>query len=125
MNGFTTAMSKYAQFSGRSRRSEFWGYHLTITAIVIVLSIVYGISAAMVANSGEGNPLAAISLGILIVLGLAFIVPTLAVNWRRCQDVGMPGAVAIIGLVIPLVMWIIGFIPGTEGPNAYGDDPKS
>ena len=106
-------------------RQEFWGFHLTLIAIVVVLSIIYGISAAMVANSGEGNPLAAIALGIMIVVAIALLLPTLAVNWRRCQDVGIPGAVAIVGLFIPLVIWIVGFIPGTVGPNAYGEDPKA
>lgn len=125
MHGFTTAMSKYATFSGRARRREFWGFYAVLISIWVVLGILYGISAAMVANSGEGNPLAAIVLGIWVVLALAFFLPALAVGWRRCQDIGLPGAVAIIGLFIPLVIWVIGFIPGNEGPNSYGEDPKA
>ena len=124
MHGFTTAMSKYATFTGRSRRREFWGFYAVLIAIGVVLGILYGISAAMVANSGEGNPLAAIVLGIFVVLGLAFIVPSLSLGWRRCQDIGIPGVVAIIGVAVPLVGFIIGMIPGNEGPNSYGADPK-
>ena len=125
MTGFTAALSKYAQFTGRSRRREFWGFHLVLIALGLVLAIVYSISVAMEANSGEGNPLALIALALIAVLGLAFVVPSLALGWRRCQDVGVPGAVAVVGLFIPLVMWIIGLIPGNDGPNAYGEDPKA
>ena len=124
MTGFTTALSKYAQFSGRSRRSEFWGFHAVLIGIGVVLGVIYGISAAMVETSGEGNPLAMIVVALGAVIGLAIFVPSLALGWRRCQDIGAPGAVAIIGLFVPLVMWIVGIIPGTQGPNPYGEDPK-
>ncbi|WP_062314318.1 DUF805 domain-containing protein [Demequina rhizosphaerae] len=125
MDGFRTALSKYAQFQGRSRRREYWGFMIVVWLIAIAIGLLYALSWAMVADSGDGNWLAAIALILGIGVGLALIVPTLSVGWRRCQDVGIPGAVALIGIAVPLVVYVIGLIPGNEGPNEYGPDPKA
>ncbi len=125
MPGFMTALSKYAQFWGRSRRREYWGFTVTTWLIGIVIGLLYGIGLAMQGDDGGFSLLALIAIMAGIVVGLGLILPTIAVGWRRCQDVGIPGAVAIIGLFIPLVVYVIGLIPGTDGENAYGPDPRA
>ncbi|WP_061963271.1 DUF805 domain-containing protein [Demequina aurantiaca] len=126
MNGFKEALSKYAKFSGRSRRREFWGFHITVYLIGLVIFGLIAISAAI--SDGEGTfsgPLAIVGLILAIGFGLYIIIPSLSVAWRRYQDVGLPGALVILGLIIPLITLIVGFIPGKTGETQYGADPKA
>lgn len=125
MHGFMTALHKYAQFTGRSRRGEFWGYHLVLFALAAVVSVLYAIGLGMAEASGESSALTGIASGLGVVLYLGFVVPTVALGWRRCQDIGVPGAVAIIGMLLPLVMWIVGAVPGSPGENRYGPEPST
>ncbi|WP_062381149.1 DUF805 domain-containing protein [Demequina pelophila] len=128
MNGFTTALGKYATFSGRSTRREYWGYTLTVWALAIIVAILYaaGGGPADLTNAGDVS-IGALSIAALVLaglMGLLLFIPTLALGWRRCQDVGIPGPVALLGLLVPLAVNIIGLIPGARGPNQYGPDPK-
>lgn len=70
-------------------------------------------------------------VGMLIpVYCLAMLVPSLAVLIRRLHDVGVSGWWILIGLV-PVVgvigaigIFVLTVLPGSRGPNRYGDDPK-
>jgi uncharacterized membrane protein YhaH (DUF805 family) len=102
MNGiqyFFKAIQKYAVFTGRARRKEYWYYIL----FYYVFSILFMILPP---------------LSILYFLGL--IVPTLAVGVRRMHDVGKSGWY----LLIPIYGLILSFTEGDKGRNAYGEDPK-
>lgn len=75
-------------------------------------------------ESGPGV-LAYVVAGVAVLFGLFLIVPTLAVCFRRCHDIGAPGIIAVIGLFVPLVIWVVGLIPGQPAANQYGPDPKA
>lgn len=95
---------KYAVFSGRASRSEYWWWFLIGFGINLVLKIVD------IATSGgytaAGRTL--FSPGDLLgyVWGLAILVPGLAVSVRRLHDTDRSGLYLLIGL-IPLVGTII------------------
>jgi len=125
MGGFGAALSRYAVFEGRSRRREYWGFMVGLWLIGLTIGILYVGGGASVESSGEGSWLSVAALVLAGLVGIAFFIPTLAVGWRRCHDVGIPGGVAIIGLFVPLVIYIIALIPGNTGPNEYGPDPKA
>lgn len=124
--GFGTAISsvfsKYATFSGRARRSEYW-YWVLFTFLV-------GIVAA-VADRGLGLQIAkdsALQYGwISVVVGLALLLPTLAVTFRRLHDTGRSGwwwllsLLCGIGAIIVLVFCLSDSKPGA---NEYGPNPK-
>ena len=48
---------------------------------------------------------------------------------KRLQDFDQPGVLAL--LLVPIIAWFVplavlfavGFVKGTEGPNRYGDQP--
>ncbi|MFI2365017.1 DUF805 domain-containing protein [Promicromonospora sp. NPDC019610] len=136
-----TVLSKYATFSGRARRSEFWWYYLAVTILESVLYfalIVPGLTAyttAMLeaANAGSTTVPAmpgSLTTGYLVVslVALALLLPTLAVIVRRLHDTGKSGALAFL-LLIPFVNFILlivwGASAGTPGPNQFGPDPKA
>jgi uncharacterized membrane protein YhaH (DUF805 family) len=113
MNWYIAVLKKYAEFSGRARRQEFWMFVLINFAITIVLGIIDGLL-------GDAGLLGSI-------YGLAVLVPSIAVGARRLHDINKTGWLQLVGL-IPLIGWIIVIIwfakAGDVGPNAYGADPK-
>lgn len=104
---------RYAAFSGRSQRPEFWLFCLFLTLVYLVMfAIVGGIAySVMQANGGgvTGNIMAvANSLGVfgVIILGfwLATLLPWLAVSARRLHDINLSGW----WLAIPNGFWFGG-----------------
>ena len=129
-DGFFTALRKYAQFSGRSRRSEFWWF-VIIAESLIILAATFGaiqLNAAVDANNNidldEVGLFAWLFLGIAFALWLVFIIPLFSVTVRRLHDTGASGAWALFLIFLPIVVWIMALFDGTEGPNKYGPDPK-
>ncbi|MCX4524662.1 MULTISPECIES: DUF805 domain-containing protein [unclassified Streptomyces] len=114
MNYYTDVMKKYATFSGRARRQEFWMFFLINFGIAIVLMILDGVFGTYPLLTG--------------IYALATFLPNLALTVRRLHDTGKSGWWYFVS-VIPLVgfIWII-VLMATEGhaqPNAYGVSPKA
>ena len=107
---------KYADFNGRARRAEYWSYALCTGIVSGVLNILYQATNANIFSILSG------------LVGLALLVPGLAVAWRRLHDIGKKGTWWFIGL-IPIVGWIILIVwfckEGDPGDNEYGPDPKA
>ena len=119
MNWYLQALKKYADFSGRARRREYWFYILFYVIILIVLMVIDGFIGTQIAGAG---------LGILTcIYALAVLIPTLAVTVRRLHDTGRSGwwiliqLVPIVGVFILLYFLVSDSNPGT---NAYGPSPK-
>ena len=124
-------LKRYADFSGRSRRKEFWSYILFVwiaTFVLMYLDTALGLGGTATSYSEGGSVGFNMSGGLLTILFvLATIVPSLAVSVRRLHDVGKSGWTILIGL-IPLIGWIYLIVqyvqPGVVGANPYGPDPK-
>lgn len=119
MNWFLLALKKYAQFSGRSRRKEYWFFALFYIIIALVVGFIDGAAGTMMA---EGK------IGILgMILTLAFFLPSLAVGIRRLHDTGRSGwwtliaFVPLIGIIVLIVFYVQDSQPGA---NEYGPNPK-
>lgn len=112
---------KYATFSGRARRAEYWWYTLFTT---ILYAAFIGIGVAIDgATDGSG-----VAPGVVIfVFIVGVFLPSLAVTFRRLHDAGMTGAFFLLG-VIPaiggIILLILTVLPGNPGPNQYGPDPR-
>lgn len=109
MNWYLEVLKKYAVFSGRARRKEYWMFVLFNIIIVIGLSIVGGVAL------GENG-------GILSGLyNLAVLLPSIGAGVRRMHDSDHSGW----WLLVPLANLYFACIEGTRGPNQYGPDPKA
>jgi len=97
---------KFATFTGRASRKEYWTFALLSAAILVVLFIL------------------AIPIGFLKIVAVLFLVawilPTLAVGARRLHDVNHSGW----WLLLSPVALIFSFMPGTPGENRFGPNPS-
>jgi uncharacterized membrane protein YhaH (DUF805 family) len=125
MNLYLEVLRKYAVFSGRARRTEYWTFTLVNIVVATLLAFVDN-SSGMTVSTGVT---AAYGVGILSSLyGLAVLIPHLAVSVRRLHDTGRSGWWWLIGLVpvIGAVVLIIFAAQDSQpGSNEYGANPKS
>lgn len=119
MKWYLLALSKYAVFTGRSRRTEFWFFAL--------FNFIFAI-AAMVLDMILGITFGGIGYGpIYVIYVLAMLIPGIAVAVRRLHDVGKSGfmlfiaIIPIIGAIWLLVLYVTDSMPGD---NEYGPNPK-
>ncbi|WP_374009618.1 DUF805 domain-containing protein [Leifsonia sp. LS-T14] len=102
---------KYADFTGRASRSEYWWWYLVtiIVAIVLeVLALTLGTAGATTNDDGTSTPGPLFWLPVVLIIawGLGTIVPHLALTWRRLHDANLAGPFFFLGL-IPFVGGII------------------
>ncbi|MEM8694423.1 MAG: DUF805 domain-containing protein [Pseudomonadota bacterium] len=120
-------LRRYADFSGRSRRTEYWMFVLFYILLFIGLGIVGAIFDTVLGTSGPDSPIGMFTLGLISIAGLALIIPSLAVQVRRFHDQDKSGWFILLGL-IPyvggLIVLVFMCLDGTPGPNRFGEDPK-
>ena len=144
-------LKKYAVFSGRAPRAEYWWFYLATVIVQIPLTIVDE-------GLADWSPLSSL-------FSLVILLPWLAVSVRRLHDINRTGwwlgaffilifvvagaAVAAMGdfsggetgpdpsgsMLVAMIVGVVGFAilgitifvftvtAGTEGPNDYGPDP--
>lgn len=128
MDWMLMPLRRYADFSGRSRRKEYWMYALFITLITIALFCVAALLGGGLAGMAEsGGMFAGTSLALFGIFWLAIIVPSIAVTVRRFHDQDKSGWFVLLNF-IPyvggLIVLVFMFLEGTRGPNRFGPDPK-
>ncbi len=120
MNWYLIALKKYAVFSGRSRRKEYWYFYLFYILFIFVLTFI----DVMI---GTYDEVAEIGLfaGIFI---LFMLIPLLAASVRRLHDTDRSGWWLLINL-IPLIGVIVFTVftlqDSKPGENQYGSSPKN
>ena len=120
MNYYLSVLKKYAVFSGRASRAEYWYFVLFNVIIYIVLAIVENMMGF--GRLWGGN------MGVLtLTYEVAVIIPSLAVMVRRLHDTNRTGFWVLIN-VIPLIGFIIILVfactDSQPGDNQYGPNPK-
>ena len=112
----TCLVDKYATFSGRASRSEYWytvlfGYLLSILIFILALAI----------DSPE------LMIGLSVVLCLILFIPGLAVCVRRLHDTGRSGwwyLLVLIPYIGGIALFII-FCLKSDDDNKYGPNPNN
>lgn len=107
MSWYLAVLKKYAVFSGRARRKEYWMFVLFNMIIAFVLGFVEGL---------VGSP------GIISnIYSLAILIPAIAVGVRRMHDTDHSGW----WLLFPIVNLVLACTEGTRSDNRFGVDPKA
>lgn len=127
-------LQRYADFSGRSRRLEYWMFQLFIYLVVgVLMGIAFLIGGPNTMDTVDGStyaeqpgPLFWIPFAILMIFVLGIIIPSIAVTVRRLHDRDMSGwfyLISFIPYIGGLILFVFMVLPGTPGENSYGDDP--
>jgi uncharacterized membrane protein YhaH (DUF805 family) len=113
---YIAALRKFAVFSGRARRIEYWMFYFVNCLIGGAIGIVENMTGAGYRS------------GLTILYCLFILIPSLAVAVRRLHDTGRSGWwlliawVPFVGVIVLLVMLLQDSQPGE---NRYGSNPKA
>ena len=127
---------EYATFSGRARRSEFWGFVLFNFLILLSIEFLVALLGIILVFLFSDNP-----VGLLVVLpaiwiftgiyALAAFIPGLAVSSRRLHDTGrsfwwfLLGIIPIVNFIGGIVLLVFYFLDSEPMTNQYGPNPKT
>jgi uncharacterized membrane protein YhaH (DUF805 family) len=132
--GFVDAVKrgfkKYATFTGRASRSEYWWWALfTFTGYLVLGLLAFAVGTATSGDGGRTPGLLALPLIILFAIFLfGILIPTLAVTVRRLHDAGYSGLFALL-LLIPylgsLIIMIFALLPSSPAGAKYDPIPAT
>jgi len=115
MHWYLHVLKNYAQFDGRSRRSEYWYFFLFNVIVAVVLGVVDGVLRKILGFGMFG-----------MLYGLAVLVPGVAVSIRRLHDTDRSGwwlLLAFVPIVGFLLIWFMAQ-ESNAGTNRYGQNPR-
>ena len=114
MNGYLQTLKKYADFSGRARRTEYWLFVLLSMVIAMLLAVV---------DFFLGSP------GIIgMLFALAVLIPGIAVAVRRLHDTDRSGwwlLIAFIPIIGTIALLVFLLLDSNPGDNRFGANPKA
>jgi len=123
IRGLTT---NYANFRGRARRKEYWGY---VLFLLIFAAIVIGVAVALDVNSGNlevSDELPVITISAIGLLILATLIPSIAITVRRQHDIGISGwfyLLIFVPYVGNMIIFVFTLIPSQRHENKWGPIP--
>jgi uncharacterized membrane protein YhaH (DUF805 family) len=106
-------LERYAQFTGRARRAEYWWFTLT----TVIIAVVFGVLGAI----------SSIFTILYVIYVLAVLVPGIAVTIRRLHDTDKSGwwiLIALVPFVGGIILLVLLCIDSTRGQNQYGVSEK-
>ena len=107
MEYFTKAFNKYADFTGREGRKEYWMFILFYMIFYVVLSVIDSLIGTVLLTS---------------IYSLVLLVPSISIAARRLHDTGRSGWWQLIALLplIGFIVLIVFLVQDSDGENEYG-----
>ncbi len=131
ISAYRSMFKKYAQFSGRSRRSEYWYAMLMNTIIIFVFELIMlvPITKGIINNHlSTGETIFTLAGAIIFFLYyLAILIPSLSMTVRRLHDIGKSAWWLLIGFIPyigSIILFIFSVLDSQPGANKYGPNPK-
>lgn len=138
MNWMFLPFKRYAEFSGRSRRKEYWMFALLMVSLYMVAGavllsggLITFLQTEVVADLG---PVFWLGATMAALVFLVTLVPSIAVTVRRLHDRDMSGwwylaffvggNIPYVGPLVSIAFLVLMCLEGTRGPNRFGPDPK-
>jgi uncharacterized membrane protein YhaH (DUF805 family) len=115
MSYYMDVWKKMFQISGRSRRMEYWMFHLLSIPINLVVFLL------------TFKMLGILGIILFVIFMTAATIAGFTCMIRRLHDTDRTGWLCLLYFV-PVVGWIVllifMFLDGTKGENQYGPSPK-
>ena len=125
---------RYFDFSGRSRRKEYWMFVLLFVIVyalcfALMFSGGYSMTPSMdpAATPAQMSGVGMVGVAILGIFALASIIPAIAVQVRRFHDQDRSGWFVLLNFIPyigSLIVLVFMCLEGTKGANRFGPDPK-
>ena len=103
-------LSNYANFNGRSTRSDYW--------YVVLMNILIGAALTLLSD------LSGLASLISKVYSIVTLIPMIAIVVRRLHDINKSGwfyLLALIPLVGPIILLVFLCTPSVNENNSYGE----
>lgn len=115
-----TLKHRYADFSGRASRSEYW-YFVLFSMLSFFALMMVSMPLSFIGSSDF--PI--LSIGVLGLFGLGIFIPSIAVTIRRLHDVGHSGWWYLLSLIplLSIVIFIFTLLESQAGKNKWGPNP--
>lgn len=112
MDYFLDAMKKYADFSGRATRKDYWMFVLIYFILYIACAIIDAVITMPV---------------FTLIFSLGTLIPCISVAARRLHDTTRSGWWQLISLIplIGAIVLIIFLVQDSHDDNQYGANPKA
>lgn len=123
VDAIKSCLSKYVDFNGRARRSEYWFWVLFIMIVTIILQLLMvGTMSPDGSTGATFGPLTA----LIIIFSFGVFLPSIAVSIRRLHDSGKSGWWYLLNLIPfgSLVVLYFMIVDSEAGANKYGPNPK-
>lgn len=120
MDQYLAVLSKYAVFSGRAGRREYWMF--------LLFNLIFTIAARFV-DMTSGSDIVLLGMRpVSMGYGLAVALPSLAVAVRRLHDIGYSAwwmLLLLLPFIGPVGLIVMFCLPGNPGENKYGPAPAA
>ena len=124
MNWMFLPLKRYAEFSGRSRRMEYWMFQLFLFLVYVAVFALMMVSVGGGMMTAATNPNAILAAGgammmiggIYFLFVLAVIIPSIAVTVRRLHDTNRTGW----WVLAPLAGYVLAFVGAAIGGSLGG-----
>lgn len=129
MSTFIKCMKKYATFSGRATRSEYWIFYL-FTLILTNTPALIGLVLMLAGGAEQNNSVAGTGIFFIVaavILFMILLLPSWAVSVRRLHDIGQNGTYLFMGLIPfagPIILLVAFCKDSQSGSNQYGVSEK-
>ena len=112
VNSYINVLKKYAEFTGRASRSEYWMF--------ILYNVIFSVVLTVIDLVVFGTP------AFALLYGFAVLIPGIGVSLRRLHDTNRTGVLLLLGLVpcIGLILLVWFFQDSQPGENQYGANPN-
>ncbi len=143
MNYMILPFKRYFDFSGRSRRMEYWMFTLlNMVVIAVLVFLTFALTGearddSITSADGSLSPFALATSGVGILIPVWFliaVIPGIAVAVRRFHDRGMSGwwylgfvvisFIPLLGFLGSIAFIVFMVLPGDPGSNRFGPNPK-